>query len=192
MHSQRICHSDFKLENCVINRAFDLRVIGMSVFLLLSRQLSAHLSPRRRCSDFAYACKIPQGKLIRKFNGSPAYSAPEILFRRPHDETVDLWSLGVCLFFMLCGYFPFCDEQSTTLQELALNVRAGVLDFPFEDNLPAQPAPSGPSLDQQPVHAPTEAARDMCVLLLSPKKRPGWGEITRHPFYRLFESARVP
>lgn len=166
MHSQHICHSDFKLENCVISHTFDLRVI-----------------------DFAYACKIPQGKLIRKFNGSPAYSAPEILFRRPHDETVDLWSLGVCLFFMLCGYFPFCDEQNTTLQELALNVRAGVLDFPFEDEVPGlQQSVPGAGLDQQPVCAPTEAARDMCTMLLSAKRRPSWNDITRHPFFRLYDS----
>jgi len=108
-HQKNICHHDFKLENCVVNSVRVLNVI-----------------------DFAYAIEFDSsGEEIRKFNGSPAYCAPEILFRKPHDASVDMWSLGVCLYYMLCGRFPFIeDEQTTTFEELCENVKALRLQFP--------------------------------------------------------------
>jgi len=33
--------------------------------------------------------------------------APEILAERPYDKCVDIWSIGVILFYMLFGDYPF-------------------------------------------------------------------------------------
>lgn len=43
--------------------------------------------------------------------------APEIFGLQPHDESVDIWSLGVCLYYMLAGTFPFLANTLPGLEE---------------------------------------------------------------------------
>lgn len=43
--------------------------------------------------------------------GTIFYTAPEILTGGGYNERVDLWSLGVCLFRILSGLFPFIEES---------------------------------------------------------------------------------
>jgi len=109
-HEKKVCHHDFKLENCVIDKDLNLRVI-----------------------DFGYAFSYenkPEGELFHHFTGSPAYSALEILDRKPHNESIDIFSLGTCLYYMLSAEFPFCDENRTTYEQLCRNVRVGRVNFP--------------------------------------------------------------
>jgi len=109
----KICHHDIKLENCVLDSELNLKLI-----------------------DFGFAIEMDDDsvsagkKLIKIYDGSPAYSPLEILMRRPHDETVDIFSLGTALYYMLCGLFPFCDPDKTTFDELCKNVQAFNVDFP--------------------------------------------------------------
>jgi len=109
----KICHHDIKLENCVLDSELNLKLI-----------------------DFGFAIDMEDDsfsagkKLIKIYDGSPAYSPLEILMRRPHDETVDIFSLGTALYYMLCGTFPFCDPDKTTFDELCKNVQAFNVDFP--------------------------------------------------------------
>ena len=56
--------------------------------------------------------------------------APEILLRVPYGKPVDIWSIGVLCYFLLCGYAPFDNEdQMAQLQ----NVIRGNFDFDSDD-----------------------------------------------------------
>jgi len=39
--------------------------------------------------------------------GSKVYMAPEILNGHPHEFACDMWSIGIIIYVMLCGYYPF-------------------------------------------------------------------------------------
>jgi serine/threonine protein kinase len=41
------------------------------------------------------------------FCGTSSYMAPEILAKKTYDHNVDIWALGVLIFYLLFGYVPF-------------------------------------------------------------------------------------
>jgi calcium-dependent protein kinase len=53
--------------------------------------------------------------------GTPYYIAPEVL-KKNYDEKCDLWSCGVILFILLCGYPPF---NGATDKKIIQSVMAG-------------------------------------------------------------------
>jgi len=42
--------------------------------------------------------------------GTLSFVAPEVLIRQPYNKQIDIWSLGVILYYMLTGTLPFDDE----------------------------------------------------------------------------------
>ena len=48
--------------------------------------------------------------------GSPCYAAPEMIAgERYHGAKVDIWSCGVILYAMICGFLPFEDPDTAKL-----------------------------------------------------------------------------
>lgn len=98
------------------------------------------------------------------FCGSVAFLAPEILKRRGHGQSVDVYNLGVVLFNMFTGMPPFFHHDQ---QKLYSNIRYARLNVP-----PYVP----------------KVARELIVALMDrdPARRPGatrTTDVQRHPFF---------
>ncbi|XP_060197219.1 calcium-dependent protein kinase 34-like [Lycium barbarum] len=89
-HSMGVIHRDLKPEN----------------FLLLSKDEDAPL----KATDFGLSVFYKQGDVFKDIVGSAYYIAPEVLKRRYGPE-VDIWSIGVMLYILLCGVPPFWAEN---------------------------------------------------------------------------------
>ena len=73
--------------------------------------------------DFGFSTCIPNDKKIKIFCGTPSYMAPEIVQKKEYDgKAVDMWALGVLLFAMLTGTFPF---RGISEQDLYYKIQRG-------------------------------------------------------------------
>ena len=91
-HQSGISHCDIKLQNILLNSNFNLKLI-----------------------DFGYAKNIKDG-LISEITGSKFYNAPEMFScaTKGYDGTLaDIFSLGVLLFVLVMGFYPF-DKPNIT------------------------------------------------------------------------------
>ncbi|TYZ63289.1 hypothetical protein PybrP1_009078 [[Pythium] brassicae (nom. inval.)] len=61
--------------------------------------------------------------------GTDYYVAPEVLKGEGYDNKVDLWSLGVVVYIMLCGFPPFMEDENN-FESVYEKIRSGVLEFP--------------------------------------------------------------
>ena len=98
MHACNIIHRDLKPENLLLTRP------GKDAEVKLI--------------DFGLA-KVMQEDTARSFLGTKGYLAPEMLQRSNYDKSVDMWSLGVIAFVLLCGCLPFDDDSSRIISESA-------------------------------------------------------------------------
>lgn len=92
-HSLGIIHRDLKPENLFLHRGED----GQEIIKVLDFGVSKHL---RRSDGRSHTI---QGETV----GSPHYMAPEQMAAKDVDERSDIWSLGVVLFELVTGRFPF-------------------------------------------------------------------------------------
>ncbi|KAH7677366.1 Non-specific serine/threonine protein kinase protein [Dioscorea alata] len=104
-HSMGVVHRDLKPEN----------------FLLLSKDEKAPL----KATDFGLSVFFKQGEVFRDIVGSAYYIAPEVL-RRRYGPEVDIWSVGVMLYILLCGVPPFWAETEHGIFNAILK---GQVDF---------------------------------------------------------------
>ncbi|XP_034835918.1 serine/threonine-protein kinase 40-like [Maniola hyperantus] len=111
LHKTNIVHRDLKLGNIVLNQRTG-RVI------LTNFCLGTHLGSDR--------------DLLKDQRGSPAYISPDVLLCKPYlGKPSDMWALGVVLYTMLYGQFPFCD---TSLAQLFSRIQAANYNIPPDGN----------------------------------------------------------
>jgi serine/threonine protein kinase len=80
--------------------------------------------------DFGFSTVCPPGKKLKVFCGTPSYMAPEIVRRVEYDgKPVDIWSLGILLYALLCGCFPF---RAKAYPDLYRRIARGTFTIPDE------------------------------------------------------------
>ena len=58
--------------------------------------------------DFGFSVLSAPNQRLKVFCGTPSYMAPEITRKSDYEgRPVDIWALGVLLFVMITGQFPF-------------------------------------------------------------------------------------
>ena len=84
--------------------------------------------------DFGLSNLYEQGCTLKTACGSPCYAAPEMIAGQRYDGLMsDLWSCGVVLYAMLCGYLPFEDQKTSDLYKKILNAEYNLPDFLSEE-----------------------------------------------------------
>ncbi|KAF1817594.1 calmodulin dependent protein kinase [Eremomyces bilateralis CBS 781.70] len=95
LHINNVVHRDLKPENLL------------------------YLSPSPNSSlvlaDFGIAKMLDSNEVLTTMAGSFGYAAPEVMLKHGHSKPVDMWSLGVITYTLLCGYSPFRSENLTDL-----------------------------------------------------------------------------
>ena len=108
LHSQNIAHRDIKIDNILLDQNKDLKLI-----------------------DFGLSTKYQENKLLDQPCGTIVYSAPEVLEGKLyHGMLADVWSCGIVLYGMLCGYLPFSEDDDNINKK---NILEGNYDIP--DNI---------------------------------------------------------
>ncbi|KAG7309058.1 hypothetical protein JYU34_004938 [Plutella xylostella] len=111
LHKRNIVHRDLKLGNIVLNQRTG-RIV------LTNFCLGTHLGSDR--------------DLLKDQRGSPAYISPDVLLCKPYlGKPSDMWALGVVLYTMLYGQFPFCD---TSLAQLFSRIQQASYNIPPDGN----------------------------------------------------------
>ena len=141
IHSLGIVHRDLKPENLLLTKEHLLKII-----------------------DFGLSNYFREGQkeLLSTPCGSPCYASPEMVSGKKYNGfKIDVWSTGIILYAMLCGYLPFEDKDNDILFEKILECK---LIFPKYIKKDAK------DLMQK-------------ILVTEPEKRINIKEIKKHPFY---------
>ena len=85
IHKIGVVHRDLKPENLLLDHKKDIKLVDFGLSNIYNRK-----------------------ELLRTPCGSPNYAAPEMLQSKSYSGLmVDIWSSGIILFAMICGYLPF-------------------------------------------------------------------------------------
>jgi calcium/calmodulin-dependent protein kinase I len=91
------------------NKTLDLKPENL---LYLTREADSPLV----LADFGIAKMLDsKDEVLTTMAGSFGYAAPEVMLKRGHGKPVDIWSLGVITYTLLCGYSPFRSENLADL-----------------------------------------------------------------------------
>ncbi|XP_029027394.2 serine/threonine-protein kinase SIK3 homolog isoform X3 [Betta splendens] len=105
-HCRNIVHRDLKAENLLLDHNLNIKI-----------------------ADFGFSNIFSRGQLLKTWCGSPPYAAPELFEGKEYDgPKVDIWSLGVVLYVLVCGALPF---DGSTLHNLRARVLSGKFRIPF-------------------------------------------------------------
>uniref|UniRef100_A0A0G4FJM3 non-specific serine/threonine protein kinase n=1 Tax=Chromera velia CCMP2878 TaxID=1169474 RepID=A0A0G4FJM3_9ALVE len=98
IHQQRVVHRDLKPENLLLDDHKNIKIV-----------------------DFGLSNTYEPDQLLKTACGSPCYAAPEMIAGKKYvPSCCDIWSCGVILFALVCGYLPFEDANTSQLYKKIL------------------------------------------------------------------------
>jgi len=121
--------------------------------------------------DFGLSNTHEGGKLLGTACGSPCYAAPEMIAGKQYvGPSADMWSMGVILFALVCGFLPFEDQNTTALYRKIL---AG---------------------EYKPAKWISNEVKDLIrrVLEVDPRRRYTIADIRKHPWYTMVPESSIP
>ncbi|XP_043932799.1 MAP kinase-activated protein kinase 2 [Protopterus annectens] len=111
LHSINIAHRDVKPEN----------------LLYVSKRPNSVL----KLTDFGFAKETTVYNSLATPCYTPYYVAPEVLGPERYDKSCDMWSLGVIMYILLCGYPPFYSNHGLAISPgMKKRIRNGQYEFP--------------------------------------------------------------
>ncbi len=91
LHNYGMVHRDLKPENIVFGKNNDINSL--------------------KIIDFGLTVTLGYEETVNDLMGTVTYLAPEVYTNKPYDFKVDVWSIGVILYYLLSGILPFDDEN---------------------------------------------------------------------------------
>ncbi|EQC27789.1 CAMK/CAMK1 protein kinase [Saprolegnia diclina VS20] len=122
LHDHNILHRDIKPENLLLATSDSRHDIKISDFGI------AKILEDEDDDMTGYGRANVRGRAYTSC-GTDYYVAPEVLNDNGYDSKVDLWSLGVVVYIMLCGFPPFTEDE-TGMESVYRKITSGVLEFP--------------------------------------------------------------
>ncbi|VEN51643.1 unnamed protein product [Callosobruchus maculatus] len=105
-HNRNIVHRDLKAENLLLDSNNSIKI-----------------------ADFGFSNYYTPGGQLSTWCGSPPYAAPEVFEGKKYvGPEIDIWSLGVVLYVLVCGALPF---DGCSLQALRDRVLSGRFRIPY-------------------------------------------------------------
>ena len=105
LHKLQVVHRDLKPENLLLDSNKNIKIV-----------------------DFGLSNFYEKNQLLSTPCGSPCYAAPEMVAgKKYYGLMVDIWSSGIILFAMLCGYLPFDEDNNELLYK---KIQAGDYQIP--------------------------------------------------------------
>uniref|UniRef100_A0A3P9PVH8 non-specific serine/threonine protein kinase n=1 Tax=Poecilia reticulata TaxID=8081 RepID=A0A3P9PVH8_POERE len=156
LHNIDIAHRDIKPEN----------------LLYTTKAKNAVL----KLTDFGFAKETTLHNPLQTPCYTPYYVAPEVLGPEKYDKSCDMWSLGVIMYILLCGYPPFYSNTGQAISPgMKRRIRMGQYEFPN---------PEWSDVSQE--------AKDLIQQLLKtdPNERMTITQFTNHPWIN--QSMMVP
>ena len=139
IHSENIVHRDLKPENLLLGKYNILKII-----------------------DFGLSNFCEPDNFLETPCGSPCYASPEMVCGDKYNgHLIDIWSTGIILFAMMCGYLPFEDPDNDMLFKKILKCKIKYPNY----------------LSDMTVDLMKK------ILVVEPNKRITIQEIKQHPFY---------
>ena len=140
IHHKNIVHRDLKPENLLLSKDNILKIVDFGL------------------SNYYYL----DGKLLSTPCGSPCYASPEMVCgNRYNGFRIDIWSCGIIIFAMICGYLPFEDPDNEILFKKIMKCEVDYPDYLSDDVLDIMNK----------------------IIVVDPNKRYNIEQIKKHPFY---------